>query len=361
MSFYNIYKEYEDFNGFKVDEETIKKAIISDNPTINDFWALLSPAASKHIEEMAQRAHKITLQNFGKAITLYTPIYLSNYCTNECIYCGFNVNNKVARRKLNFDEVEKEAKFIASTGLKHILILTGESREHSPLSYIKDCIKILKKYFSSISIEIYPLTEEEYKELIEEGIDGLTIYQEVYDEKTYDKVHISGPKKNYRFRLDAPERACKQNIRTVNIGSLLGLTEWRKEAFFSGLHAKYLQDNYASTEISISTPRMQPHCGNFNPITVSDKELVQIILALRIFLPHVGITISTREASLLRDNIVPLGITKMSAGSTTAVGGHTITEDSVQFDISDKRNVGEIKTMLLSKGYQPVLKDWMIV
>lgn len=332
----------------------IKKAIKE-----KDLKALLSIDAQKHLEEMAEEAQRISLQYFGRAILLYTPMYLSNYCVNKCSYCGFNVDNDVKRNKLSLNEVEKEAKFISSTGLKHILILTGESREHSPVSYIQDCVKILKKYFTSISVEIYPLSEEEYKELVEEGVDGLTIYQEVYDKEKYKEVHLAGPKADYQFRLNAPERACKAHMRTVNIGSLLGLAPWREEVIRTAMHAKYLQDKYPDTELSVSVPRIRPHEGTFKDIIeVSDKDLVQIIIALRIFLPRVGITVSTRESAYMRDNLLALGITKMSAESTTSVGGHTINEDSKQFEISDGRNVEEIKQMLLAKNYQPVLKDW---
>ncbi|MGB3082537.1 MAG: 2-iminoacetate synthase ThiH, partial [Candidatus Omnitrophota bacterium] len=240
------------------------------------------------------------------------------------------------------------------------------SRDVSGVSYIKECVRILKKYFSSIAIEIYPLTEDEYRELVKEGVDGLTLYQETYDEEMYKKVHPAGPKKDYRFRMDAPERALKAGMRTVNIGALLGLSDWRKDSFLTGLHAKYLQDKFTDAEISVSIPRVRPHTGNFKPVCkVSDRNIVQIILAMRVFLPRVGITLSTRESSALRENLVSLGVTKMSAGSTTAVGGHTITYNEkkgpVQFEISDERGVDEIKKMLLKRGYQPVLKDWMHV
>jgi len=325
------------------------------------FLALLSDKSDPYLERMAEVAHAKSLRNFGKAILLYTPLYLSNYCINGCIYCGFNTKNKIERRKLTLDEVDAEARAISATGLRHILILTGESRPQSPVSYIKDCIKILQKYFTSISIEIYPLEEEEYRELIEEGVDGLTLYQEVYDEERYGQVHLFGPKTDYRFRLDAPERACKAMIRNVSIGSLLGLTTWQKEIFWTGLHAKYLQDKYPHTEISVSLPRIRPAEGLFEDVVkVRDKDLVKSILALRMFLPRVGITISTRETAELRENLLPLGITKMSAGSTTLVGGHTLDEKDAkaQFAISDNRSVQEIRKMLLSKGYQPVLKDW---
>jgi len=248
--------------------------------------------------------------------------------------------------------------------LQHILILCGEAPTVSTFSYIQQSLRILKKYFSSLSIEIYPLTTSQYKQLIDEGLDGLTIYQEAYNEAAYKRLHCSGPKTNYRFRLDAPERALMASMRTVNIGALLGLEDVRKEAFFMLLHAQYLQDAYPAAEISISVPRLRPQVADFKaPYAVSDKNLVQIVTAARIFMPRLGITLSTRENTHLRDNLIPLGITKMSAGSVTTVGGHTITEaydkTKSQFEIADRRSVQEMKKALLEKGYQPVLKDWM--
>lgn len=368
MSFYNIYDKYRDFNFSeffnKVTDEDIARALRAEKLSVNQLLALLSPRAYERLEDMAKRANRTTLQYFGKAIQLYTPMYLSNYCENQCSYCGFNASRDIVRRKLNLKEVEEEAGFIASTGLRHILILTGESRKESPLSYIKDCVRLLKKYFSSVSIEIYALTEEEYGELIEEGIDGLTIYQEVYDKPAYERLHLGGPKRDYRFRLDTPERASKKSVRSVCIGSLLGLGMWEREAFFTGLHAEYLRDKFPDTEISVSMPRVRPYAEGLGPVCeVTDKNLAQIIIAMRIFLPRVGITLSTRECSELRENLLPLGVTKISAGSTTKVGGHTIKTDEdskpEQFEIYDKRNVADIKDMLLRKGYQPVLKDWV--
>lgn len=313
---------------------------------------------------MAQKAHDLTLAQFGKAILLFTPLYLSNYCENECLYCGFNVKNKLNRKKLSLKEVKKEAESIAKSGLHHILILTGDSRSMTPISYIKDCIKILNTYFHSLSIEIYTLIEAEYKELISAGVDGLTIYQEVYDQVAYQNLHLSGPKKDYRSRLDAPDAAARAGMRTINIGALLGLGEWRREAFFSILHAQYLQNTYPDVEISISVPRLRPQVSNFSkPYEVKDKNIVQIITAARIFMPRLGITLSTRENARLRDNLFPLSITKMSAGSTTTVGGHSITEPysqiQAQFDVADRRTVLEIKKAILARGYQPVLKDWV--
>lgn len=325
-----------------------------------DFLALLSPKASFVLEKIAQAAHRLTLQHFGHTIVLYTPLYLSNYCINHCVYCGFNATNDIQRRKLTLPEVELEAKAIAQTGLQHLLILTGESRRHSPVSYIKECVTVLRKYFSSISIEIYPLSSEEYAELIAAGVDGLTIYQEVYNENTYSRLHPSGPKRDYWFRLEAPERAGKSRIRAINIGALLGLGEWRSEIFLAGMHLAYLQKKFPEIEISISFPRMRPQFGDYQPeFPVSDRDLVQSILALRLFMPRAGITISTRERAELRDNLIQLGVTKMSAGSSTAIGGHTDAKDSIgQFEISDKRSVDEVRKTIANLGYKPVLKDW---
>jgi len=365
LSFYNTYNTFKNFSFEEffnsISDNDISRILSKDHLDHNDFLMLLSPRAEKHIEEIAKKAKILTTQFFGKTISLYTPMYLANYCVNRCAYCGFNSDNNINRSKLSLTEVEKEAKYIASKELQHILILTGESREQSPVSYIKDCIKILKKYFTSISIEIYPLSILEYKELVECGVDGLTVYQEVYDEKTYDEVHISGPKKDYKFRLDAPDRGGDAKIRTINIGALLGLADYRHEAFFAGLHARYLQDRFSDTEIGLSVPRMKNHTGHFEPkFIVNDTNLVQIILAFRLFLPRVGITLSTRESAKLRDNLVGLGITKMSAESCTSVGGHAVDNDSTnQFDISDERDVEETKKMILSKGYQPVFQDWI--
>ncbi len=368
MSFYDIYFQNKDLNLKKafsfISSASIQESLEENNLDTKQFLGLLSPQAENNLESIAQRAQAITRNYFGKAIQLYTPMYLSNYCDNSCLYCGFNLNNDIKRRKLSLKEVEREARFISSSGLRHILILTGESRSESPLSYIKNCVAVLRKYFSSISVEVYPLTEDEYAQLAAQGVDGLTIYQEVYDEQLYAKMHICGPKKDYKFRLDAPERSAKARMRSVSIGALLGLGDWRKEAFFLGLHAKYLQDNFPDVEIGISVPRIQPQVSGFKPICqVSDRNIVQIILALRIFLPRLGITISTRENPEFRENLLSLGITRMSAGSATNVGGHALyrgeKKQSSQFEIQDQRTVGQIKAVLEGKGYQPVFKDWL--
>lgn len=353
-----------DFEGFfrSLTDNDIKRVLNKNRLTGLDYLALLSPAAESHLEEMAQRAHRLTVQHFGRVILLYTPIYLANHCVNKCVYCGFGAQNKLERKKLTPAQVEAESRVISATGLKHVLILTGESRADSPVSYIRECVEVLKKHFTSISIEIYPLEEGEYAELIDAGVDGLTIYQEVYDEKVYDGLHPAGPKRNYRYRLEAPERACRAGMRTVNVGALLGLNHWRTEAFFTGLHADYLQNMFPEAEVSISPPRMRPHLGGFQPpVRVSDKNLVQYMQAFRLFMPRGGITISTRERPELRDRLVRLGATKMSAGSCTAVGGRSGTDTTGQFEISDERSVAEMAGMLYSQGYQPVYKDWQTI
>ncbi|TBR19631.1 2-iminoacetate synthase ThiH [bacterium] len=351
MSYYDFYLKYRDI----ICGDYFKSFSPGDVPD-ESFGALLSPAAEGLLEEMAQRAHAFTLQNFGKTIQIYTPLYLSDFCENECVYCGFNARNNTPRKKLTEEEVEKEAIAISSTGIKHLLVLTGDFRKKSPPEYIISCIKILKKYFTSVSIEIYALNEIEYRDIIAAGADGLTIYQETYDEALYADLHKKGPKRDYLFRLDAPQRAAKQGIRSINIGVLLGLSDWRKEIFFMGCHAKYLQDKFPGIEIGMSIPRLRPHMGEFKiPYKVSDTNMAQIITALRIYLPRAGITLSTRESAKLRENLLPLGITRMSAGSSTKVGNR----GNSQFDISDTRSVKEVQEMLALKGYQPVFKDWM--
>lgn len=364
MSFYDVVKEKENINFDKffsaVTEDRVSMILNKAHINEEDFLCLLSPVAEAFLEEMAQKAHNIALNNFGRAVLLYTPMYISNYCVNKCAYCGYNVENSIHRKKLTYEEIEQEAKAIRETGIKHIILLTGESRFHSPVEYIKESIKILKKYFSSIAIEIYPLEEDEYKELVEVGVDGLTIYQETYDMKTYDKIHLAGPKKDYRYRLETPERACRAGVRAVGVGALYGFEDWRKEAFFSGIHAKYIETNFPHMEISMSVPRMRPHAGSFTEIKdVTDKNLVQIMLAFKIFITRAGINITTRESKELRDNLIPLGVTKMSAGVSTEVGGHSAdNKGEMQFEISDGRSVEEIKAMLDEKGYCAVFKDW---
>jgi 2-iminoacetate synthase len=338
----------------------IERILYKPELTLLDFAALLSLPALDHLEKTAQRAHHSTIHQFGWNIQLYTPLYLANYCVNRCVYCGFNAGNSIPRRQLTLKEVESEAMAIAGSGLQHLLILTGESRQYSSVDYIEECLRVLRKYFSSISLEIYPLEEAEYARLVSAGADGLTVYQEVYNAEVYSRLHPSGPKRNYRYRLEAPERAGRAGIRSIGIGALLGLNDWRSEVFSMGLHAAYLQKHFPEVEVSVSFPRMRPQLGDYQPESpLSDRDLVQSLLAVRLFLPRAGITISTREGSALRDRLVRLGVTRMSAGSSTAIGGHTDAIDSIgQFEISDRRSVEEMRRDLSRSGYKPVLKDW---
>ena len=325
-----------------------------------DFLSLLSESALPFLESMAQKARELTIRHFGRVISLYAPLYLSNYCDNECLYCGFNRKNMIRRKTLSLEELKREAGQIRGMGIQHLLLLTGDSRSHSPLSYIQECVGFLKTIFSSISVEIYPLETEEYRQLAACGVDGLTLYQETYDEKLYAALHVSGPKRDYRFRLEGPERGCRAGLRQVNIGALLGLGDLRREIFFLGRHARWLQHCYPDVETGISLPRLKRHEGIvFEGRTVSDREFVQMMLALRLFLPQGPLAISTREPYDFRRRLIGLGVTRMSAGSSTQVGGYGSGEKTEgQFEIQDKSSVEDIKRMIAEKGYQAVLKDW---
>lgn len=338
----------------------VERALGRDHLAEEDLVALISPAADNYLEEMAWRARETTTRQFGRVMLLYSPLYLADYCENSCLYCGFKVQNDFPRRKLEMPEVEREAQSIAATGIEHILLLTGESRKHSPPAYIKECIGLLRDYFPSLAVEIYPLTEGEYRDLAAAGLDGVTIYQEVYDEQVYRQVHPQGPKRDYPYRLETPERIGRAGVRTLNIGALLGLYDWRSEAYWTARHAAWLQERFPEVELSISVPRLQPHPGHYNPLSpVADRHLVQIILACRLFLPQAGITLSTRERPELRDNLVGLGVTKISAGSRTDVGGYAIGAGTSQFEIADRRTVAQIREMISGKGYQPIFRDWV--
>jgi 2-iminoacetate synthase len=370
MGFYEKYAEVKNLPFTEifasVTECQIKRILHKPQLNSTDFLTLLSPTAEAFLEEMAEKAHRLTVQHFGKVLLLFTPLYLSDHCVNQCKYCSFSIENKFARKKLNSSQVDDEGKTIKKRGIKHLLLLTGESRVHTPVSYIKESASILKRNFASLSIEVQPLTVEEYREVTKSGVDGLTVFQEVYNEEKYKDIHVKGPKRDYQFRLDAPERGCKAGMRNVNIGALLGLDDWRKEAFFTGLHAEYLQSKYLETQIGVSFPRIKPHLGNFQPkVNVTDENLVQYMLALRLFLPRAGLILTTRESPQLRDNLLKLGVTQMSAGSSTKVGGYAGQEKeegeekgNSQFQISDERSIEEIENVLLQQGYQPVFKDW---
>ena len=368
LSFYDIYKKYKgtDFEGVFTGstDDDVLRIIKKPVKTPEDFLVLLSPAAQEPevLEAMAREANDLTIRNFGKTITIFTPLYLSNVCDNGCLYCGFNRNNPVKRARLTPEEIETEGRAIREMGVRHIIILTGESRKASPPDYIAEATKILRKYVDSISIEVYSMTEDEYNMLFDAGADGFTMFQETYNEDIFPVIHPIGEKGNFKKRLDSPELACKAGYNIVNLGALLGLDDWRRDTFFTGLHAKYLQDKYPGSDIAVSIPRICEHEGitDYNAAcSVKDIDLVQAMLAYRIFLPRLGITISTREPAKLRDRLIGLGVTKMSAGSITEVGGHGQEKKSDgQFEITDTRSVDELAEAIKKRGYQPVFKDW---
>lgn len=363
MSFYEVIERYHGFDfesAFeKVTSREVEAALTKNNLTEEDLLALLSPAALPYLEQMAQLAHVSSKRHFGKSVLLYTPLYIANHCNNHCTYCSFNHANDIERVQLNMEQIESEAKVMYEQGFRHIVLLTGEDKIKTPPSYIEEAIHVLRKYFDSIALEIYPMEEDEYKRMYEAGADSFTMYQETYDEECYKKVHPKGPKRIYKYRLEAPERAARAGMRSVNISALLGLHPWRSEAFFTALHADYLQRNFPDTDLLFSIPRIRPYIGAKQAIyEVDDTSLVQAILAYRIFLPSVGISVSTRESEAFRRNILPFGVTKMSAGSKTMVGGHSEDNEATQFEIADNRGVIEIKQDLLKCGYQPIYKDW---
>lgn len=341
-------------------EEQVLAALRKDSLQPADFMALLSPAAAPHLEDMAQRAHELTLRYFGRAVNLFTPLYISDVCTNQCRYCGFNANNTQPRRHLTLDEVEEEGRAIARMGLQHVLVLTGEAPKLSSPEYIAGAARRLKPMFASVGVEVYSLTEEQYRLLVDAGVDGMTMFQETYNPELYAWLHPAGPKKDYGFRLNAPERAARAGMRSLGVGALLGLDEFVQDAFCTGLHAWWLIRNYPGVDVGVSIPRICSHEGSFDiPHAVNDRQFVQYVTAVRCFLPRAGITCSSRESAFMRNHLVPLGVTRVSAGVSTAVGGHAGEADnSGQFDITDHRSVEQMTDALASIGYQAVIKDW---
>ncbi|GMO33885.1 MAG: 2-iminoacetate synthase ThiH [Candidatus Azobacteroides pseudotrichonymphae] len=366
MSFYDIKKNYNklDFTKYtkKLSEKAIKDSLDKEFLNETDFLNLLSPQAFTYIEDMAQKAHAIANKQFGKTILLYAPLYVSNFCINDCIYCGFSSKNKIKRNVLTLEEVEQECKVLTDYGIRHILLVTGESRIKSSVQYLKECTAILSDYFDYIDIEVYPLEIDEYLQLKQFGVHGLTIYQETYNESLYKILHTNGTKSNYKYRLETCERAGNAGYINLTVGALLGLNDFISEVFFAGLHAKYLQKTFPFAEIGISFPRLRPAAGNYQPKTIiSDRDLVQAICAIRLFMNRINISISTRESNELRNNLISLGVTKISAGSSTEIGGYSNKNRTEgQFIINDHSNVEQIKNMIHKKGYQPILKDWML-
>ena len=339
----------------------VKEALAAETCSVDNFKALLSPAALPFLEEIAQKAQKETRKHFGNSVAIFTPLYIANYCENYCVYCGFNCHNKIKRAQLNAEEIEKEMQAIAETGLEEVLILTGESPNKSSVEYIGEACKIAKKYFKLIGLEVYPMDSKDYAYLHECGADFVTVFQETYNSDKYKTLHLGGRKRIFPYRLNAQERAIMGGMRGVGFAALLGLDDFRKDALATGMHAYLLQKKYPHAEIAFSCPRLRPIINNdkINPKDVHEPQLLQIICAYRIFMPFASITISTRECERFRDNIIQIAATKISAGVNVGIGGHSQEEEKgdEQFEISDGRSVDEIYQMIENNGMQPVMTD----
>lgn len=341
----------------------VTRAFERDGCSLEDLAALLSPQAASHLEGMAHVSQRLTRRNFGRTIGLYVPLYLSNVCTSDCTYCGFAVHSgrKGARRTLSPDEIHAECRVLAGHGFQSVLLLTGDAPKIVPVDYLAKAVSIARQYFPSVSVEVYALEESDYRQLVARGLEGVTLYMETYHRHTYLEVHQHGRKKDFDYRLEAIERAGQAGVRRLNIGALLGLYDWRLEGFWMALHGRYLQRDYWRSALSVSFPRLHyvpPRHLNLHPLT--DKELVQLMLALRLFLPEAGFNLSTRERPNLRDRLIQLGVTMMSAGSCTRPGGYSICGEETleQFEIEDRRSPAEVAEAIRRAGYDPVWKDF---
>lgn len=362
-------------NSYDYDSYTSKdvlRALQHERCTVEDFKALLSPAAEPFLEKMAEKAKIETGKHFGNSVYLFTPLYIANYCENYCVYCGFNCYNHINRMKLDMQQIEHEMKVIADSGMEEILILTGESKAKSSVKYIGEACKLARKYFRLVGLEIYPVNTEDYKYLHECGADYVTVFQETYDSDKYETLHLMGHKRVWPYRFDAQERALKAGMRGVGFSALLGLSDFRKDALASALHVYYLQRNYPQAEFSLSCPRLRPIINNdkINPLDVHEKQLCQVLCAYRIFLPYVGITVSSRESETFRNGIVKIAATKISAGVSTGIGDHeskytgkgkTDDEGDEQFEINDGRSLKKMYSDISDEGLQPVMNDYLYV
>ena len=349
----------------------VERALSHETCSIEDFKALLSPAAAPYLEVMARKAEEITKNHFGNTVYIFTPLYIANYCQNYCIYCGFNCYNNIRRKKLTFEEIEHEMQVIAKTGMEEILILTGESRAYSDVKYIGEAVKIARKYFRNIGIEIYPVNVDEYKYLHECGVDYVTVFQETYNTDKYETLHLMGHKRVWPYRFDAQERALMGGMRGAGFSALLGLDDFRKDALATALHVYYINRKYPYAELSLSCPRLRPIVNNdkINPRDVGEKELCQVLCAYRIFLQFAGITVSSRESAAFRNGITKICATKVSAGVSTGIGDHEEKyegkEDAdvgdEQFEINDGRSFASMYKDMEKGGLQPVLNDYIYV
>lgn len=350
----------------------VKAALEHDRCTVEDLCALLSPAAEPFLEQMAERARIETGRHFGNTVYMFTPLYIANYCENYCVYCGFNCYNDINRMKLSAEQIEREMKIIADSGMEEILILTGESRAKSSVEYIGEACRLARKYFRSVGLEIYPVNTDEYRYLHQCGADYVTVFQETYDTEKYEKLHLLGHKRVWPYRFDAQERALMAGMRGVAFSALLGLSDFRKDALASALHVYYLQRKYPQAEMSLSCPRLRPIINNdrINPLDVHERQLCQVICAYRIFLPFVGITVSSRESEEFRNGIIKIAATKVSAGVSTGIGDHKskytgkesdCAEGDEQFEINDGRSFEKMYSDISENGLQPVLNDYLYV
>lgn len=350
----------------------VKAALEHTTCSLEDFKALLSPAAAPFLEEMARKAHGETQRHFGNTVYLFTPLYIANYCENYCVYCGFNCYNHIQRMKLTMEQIQHEMEIIAQSGMEEILILTGESRAQSDVAYIGEACKLARKYFRMVGLEIYPVNTEEYRYLHQCGADYVTVFQETYDTDKYEQLHLLGHKRVWPYRFDAQERALRGGMRGVAFSALLGLSDFRKDALATGLHAYLLQRKYPAAEISLSCPRLRPIVNNdkINPLDVGERELCQVLCAYRLFLPFAGITVSSRESARFRDGIVKIAATKVSAGVSTGIGDHEekytgkstgAQQGDEQFEIADGRSFAQMYHDMDGEGLQPVLNDYLYV
>lgn len=364
MSFYQVHQQY---NWEEVSQSILNKtsddvlrALQSVNSDLENFKALISPAAEPYLEEMAILSRQLTQKRFGHTIQLYIPLYLSNECANGCIYCGFNCKNKIGRHTLNHEEILKEVEVIKTMGFEHLLLVTGEHPKKCGIDYIEKVIELLKPHFAQISVEIAPMDQTDYDRLQKQGLNTVYVYQETYNNVRYPHYHPRGKKADFKYRVETPDRLGQANIHRIGLGCLLGLENWRTDNFYTALHLQYLERNYWRTKYSISFPRLRPHAGSFEPnYPVSDKQLVQLICAYRIFNQELEISLSTRENQVFRDNMIGIGITSMSAGSKTEPGGYANPDKELkQFEISDCRTPREITKAIHQRGYEPIWKDW---
>jgi 2-iminoacetate synthase len=364
MTFYETLQQYswdETKNSiYNKTAKNVEAALANPSKTLEDFKALISPAAKPYLEEMAQLSQRITQKRFGKTIQLYVPLYLSNECSNSCVYCGFRHENKTNRVTLDKEQVMREIEVIKAMGYEHILLVTGEQPKKNGFDYLQQMIRLIKPYFSLISIEVAPLDIEEYKGLVDEGLHSVYVYQETYNTERYSEYHPRGKKANMQYRLETGDRLGESGVRKVGLGCLLGLEDWRTDSFFTAVHLHYLEKTWWRTKYSVSFPRIRPFAGSYTPNSiVSDSDLLQLICAYRIFNEEVEIALSTREQAIFRDNMLKLGVTSMSAGSKTEPGGYTQSNKELeQFAISDDRSPKELADMIKSNGYEVVWKDW---